>query len=164
MGYRSDVAYLIRGPKDTMMGLLAQIKVAEPHLQEALKDCVVTEQPSKHWVYEDGKSHEVTVPTVTVAFHMQGVKWYDSYPYVQNHEALRRYFADAHEEHNDSYEIDTRFVRIGEETGDIDETDTGDDHWDLHERLNVSVSLVIDEGSSFDEAMEIREGVEPDDA
>jgi hypothetical protein len=95
---------------------------------------------------------------------MQGVKWYDSYPYVQNHEALRRYFADAHEEHNDSYEIDTRFVRIGEETGDIDETDTGDDHWDLHERLNVSVSLVIDEGSSFDEAMEIREGVERSDA
>jgi hypothetical protein len=69
------------------------------------------------------------------------VKWYESYEDVQHHEALIELAAEwANDEDNHS-EIAYSFVRIGEETDDIDEKNGGDYDCDW---LNVSRSIERD--------------------
>lgn len=113
MGYRSEVAYAIalrnREDKDA---LLAQLH--DDVLEQIRKDGCFTEEDDR------------------LLFHDNGVKWYSSrllmgaaegYPEVDAHEALIQAAKDASSEGMPMTGI---FVRIGEETDDIEEDFWGD--------------------------------------
>lgn len=79
-------------------------------------------------------------------FYVEDVKWYESYPDVQAMEALFTFTSEM----NEDEEGTTRdwysgfFVRIGEETADIEEKSFGSDPWDL-----ISVTRGLDFDSTI---------------
>jgi hypothetical protein len=142
MGYRSEVAYTIRFKDENSYRLfIAEAKVKdlgkcfnddEGHLDEA--EC------------DDKKWH--------INFSTSDVKWYDSYPEVDAHNKLIALAGewvdgDTHVAIKDG-EIDLNliehrlgfiFIRIGENSDDIEETCGGDYDWDW---LRVSRQIITD--------------------
>ena len=57
------------------------------------------------------------------------MKWYESYEDVKCHEALVS-LAKEWADESDNPEIGYKFVRIGEDTDDIEQKDGGDADWD----------------------------------
>lgn len=120
MGYRSDVAYVIRFKNFQDREALVSLMLAknDPVITEAVEEC------------EYGYT---TQPLIT--FHAESVKWYHSNPYVKAHGALIR---NAHE----LYGADYRFVGVGEDGAeDIQEED---DTGDLYEYISTRHILDID--------------------
>jgi hypothetical protein len=107
MGYRSQVGYLIAfEDKDVYNQFKVQYKL-DPEYEECRKD-----EPL-YLLFLDDK--------LIVRFEADDVKWYDSFPDVIAHRKL----LDLAEEYAEKYEdVSWTFVRIGEESGDI-ETDYG---------------------------------------
>ena len=109
MGYRSTVAFIISfKDKETLDNYLA------PRLlDENIKD------------YRDNFSR-ITWDDSSVLYHVEDIKWYDTYPVVQ---ALTKLYKDAVDA-GGSY----RFIRVGEEDKDIEEeygeSDTTEPFWD----------------------------------
>jgi hypothetical protein len=103
MGYRSDVAYVIKfkdiAQRDAFVGLMM-----------AKNDANITQ------AIEETEHDDTEDPIIT--FKVGDVKWYDSYPDVQVHHQMMR---DATE----LYEAEWRFVRIGEEQTDIEVLEEG---------------------------------------
>lgn len=97
MGYRSEVAYVIKFKDIETRDQFVTLMLAK-------NNTVVTE------AINDTTHDDTKDPVIT--FKAGDVKWYDSYPDVQVHHQLMR---DA----NELYEAEWRFVRIGEETTDI---------------------------------------------
>jgi hypothetical protein len=138
------VAYLIRGPKDTMMGLLAQFRMAEPLASMALKEVVLTEGEVGETAY------------LSVGLQALGVKWNAGYPDVDCHEKLWLFFEEnADLGPDDSRGVDGKFTRVGEDTSDIEDRSFGDGDWELFRELDVSVSLDID-STAFEQENDIR--------
>jgi len=103
MGYRSQVGYLI---VFTEKEVYDQFKV-QYKLDSDYEQCRIDEPHSL--MFNDDKLH--------IRFEVDDVKWYDSYPDVIAHHKLLD-LADEYAEKYDS--VSWCFVRIGEETGDID--------------------------------------------
>ena len=109
MGYRSTVAFIISfKDKETLDNYLA------PRLlDENIKDS------------RDNFSR-ITWDDSSVLYHVEDIKWYDTYPVVQ---ALTKLYKDAVDA-GGSY----RFIRVGEEDKDIEEeygeSDTTEPFWD----------------------------------
>ena len=105
MGYRSDVAYTIRfvheddtNNKQSFYTFIAEAKVSAAAL------CFTTPN-TPSWVFEvDEKQYQIN-------FYADHVKWYESFSDVQAHEALLALASH----------IGYAFVRIGEESNDIEE-------------------------------------------
>lgn len=114
MGYRSTVAYVIQFED-------AEHKkefVAVHKLDDSLKDAI------------DELNH-LDDDTSYLSLYVDDVKWYTGYEDVQMHERL---LARIEELSNDeSYEkaISARFVRLGEETSDVQEDGYGTDPWEI---------------------------------
>jgi len=107
MGYRSDVAYSIHFEnKDTLNQFIALVMVKGGEEVKALKECQI----------ECNEISEV----FKVNFTAYDVKWYESYPDVQSHTWLMEFAVERFPEHC-GYE----FVRIGEESNDIEEQQGG---------------------------------------
>jgi hypothetical protein len=112
MGYRSDVKVLVYVPSSPPPDEKALTAEQQQEKYEALKLLLKTRfaHIDEEWggeaVFED--SAEVLV------FDITDVKWYDSYPEVQNFSA----FLDALNDMSYAYE----FGRIGEDTEDVEFT------------------------------------------
>ena len=111
MGYRSDVAYVIKfetiAQRDAFITLM--LAKNDKELREAI----------------DEVSHDDSTDPI-ITFSCQDVKWYNSYPDVMGHHVLM-------EEAVSLYGAGYRFVRVGEDANDIevrDRDDVGYDLWD----------------------------------
>ena len=110
MGYRSQVAYVIAFDEDSnAMGKFINYVMGsgDEHMIEALKAC------------------EVDFETNRINFYYTDVKWYESYEDVKGH--TRLYELCTNEETPFYPQASAKFIRVGEEMGDIEENDYGDD-------------------------------------
>ena len=106
MGYRSEVSYIIAfehmKDRDAYVDMIRARK--NEYLTRALDGCFISPDEA------------------TIFFYETNIKWYDEYPEVQAHTSLYNYargmFGDA---------VDYKFVRVGEEEGDIEVDSTNGD-------------------------------------
>jgi hypothetical protein len=109
MGYRSQVAYVISfDDKQTLNEFIAKIMVLGGHVCDALKECQI-------------EVVEGMLNCYRINFFASDVKWYDTFPEVEGHNMLRELAEEWY-----SGKSASRFIRIGEEHGDIDEQTEGD--------------------------------------
>jgi hypothetical protein len=130
MGYRSEVAYVIRfrdkEQLDTFIGV--QLCKKDEHITQAL-----------------GELHQIqtTQTEQYLYFYAQEVKWYDDYPDVKAHQKL---LEDAVEDYEETASL---FIRCGEQADDLEEDGNGDDCWDLYDYISVNrPSICIDVGNT----------------
>lgn len=126
MGYRSDVAYTIRfvHEDETNNKQSFYVFLAEAKANAATAVCFEEHGWMEFVVDEDN---------YRINFFAEGVKWYESYADVQCHEALLS-LASEWDEDNHAH-IAYQFVRIGEESDDIeDKRSESADDWIYLER------------------------------
>jgi hypothetical protein len=135
MGYRSDVGYKIKFdnwiewkpdipvearqsliPKDLFNTFLAEAKVKEE---------------TKRCFDDDDGVFKIDVENLAITFFAESVKWYESYSDVQCHEALLDLANEWIAQHQDDDRliyspVRWGFVRIGEESDDIEEKNNND--------------------------------------
>ena len=118
MGYRSDVAYVIKFKSmEQRTAYVASVRLSsDKEKQEALAEC---KQP-------EGE------PLIT--YQADNVKWYPDYAEVRAHV---RVYQDAHKEFAAIY----RFVAVGEDGAENE--DYEDDHGELEDMLYASHSLNV---------------------
>ena len=112
MGYRSDVAYVIKfddiETRDNFVTLM--LAKNDKHITEAINEC------------EYGYTKD---PIIT--FEATDVKWYDSFDDVKAHHALMHDAIEIYKEKGGKY----RFISIGEDGAEeCDEDDDDGDLWD----------------------------------
>ena len=112
MGYRSDVAYVIKfddiETRDNFVTLM--LAKNEPQTTQALSEC--------EYGYTDD-------PIIT--FQETDLKWYDSFDDVKAHRALMREAVEIYKEKGGRF----RFVSVGEDGAEeFDEDDDDGDLWD----------------------------------
>lgn len=111
MGYRSDVMALIYPePGDDKSAKFEQLKVLMATTFKAVVD--------EHF----GACMEWLEADRVLKFNIPDVKWYTSFPDVQAFETMLEEFGD------DIPGYCTEFVRIGEESGDIEQRQGGDNN------------------------------------
>jgi len=139
MGYQSEVGYAIQFDRNIQWTDTATDEdkkltgedifntfIAEAKLREETKLCFDEEESPLEINQED----------LLLKFYVDSCKWYDDYEDVQCHEALLK-LADEYidsQENNQAMKhltISYGFVRIGEETEDIDSRYGGDDGYSL---------------------------------
>jgi hypothetical protein len=130
MGYRSNVAYTIRFTDDddklnehTFYTFIAEAK-ANDSCRAALEECEVDEQELR------------------INYHVEDIKWYDSYSHVKNHMKLIELASDTIETFEDIKEcLGYVFARIGDNDDDTEWKAKGkyDSNW-----LWVKRSLIMD--------------------
>ncbi len=114
MGYRSDVAYVIKfEDADSLKAFKTAIRLEKNDLREALHDCETIED-------ED-----------VIRYHVESIKWYPDYPEVKAHIRLIRLACD------EPFNAGARLVRIGEEDDDIEVEDYGNDEVQAYDLLEV---------------------------
>ena len=123
MGYRSEVAYVIVfetvDKRDTFVELMRAKN--DEHINTALKEV------------------KALIGGREITFHECQVKWYDGYPEVGAHDQLMRNARDL-------FDAATRFIRIGEETDDIEDLVDDDPDWstgEVYELMDVYRSIDI---------------------
>jgi len=110
MGYRSEVAYVIQFSTTEKREEYINLVIASGNegLITALKECEVP-----------NALREGDYQACCINFYASDVKWYDSYDEVKAHTRLYKWAEELYPEDSGWH-----FIRIGEETGDIqDETD-----------------------------------------
>ena len=136
MGYRSEVAYTIRFTSDDERAKQSFYTfIAEAKARAATALCFSEEQAK--WGNDGG--FIVDEGRYRINFSADHVKWYTDYPEVKCHEALIE-LADewANDEDNHS-ELAYVFLRIGEQSDDIEEKFGGDYDFDWMQ-INRSIS------------------------
>ena len=133
MGYRSDLVVLIypdvdkvenEAPKYEQLKLL--MGTAFKHIVENFGDPYMT------WIDE---SH-------VLKFKLDGVKWYPSYSDVQMFEKMLAAFKGSGDDDEDITGYCTEFVRIGEESDDVEEVHTGhNNHYYLQVRRSIECNV-----------------------
>jgi len=139
MGYRSDVAYTIRfnSDHDEENKQSFYTFIGEAKAKAATAGCFTEEQ--KNW--HGGNGFIVDEGRLRINFSADNVKWYPDYDDVKCHEALIELASEwANDEDNHS-EIAYMFIRIGEQTDDIEERCGGDCDWDW---VQVNRSIIRD--------------------
>jgi len=118
MGYRSEVAYVIKFKDktdlDTFIGV--QLTKADKDITEALKELTQI---------------ETTQTEQYLFFYACDVKWYDDYPDVKVHHKFMEEAVDMFDE------ACWLFLRCGEQADDIQEESDGEDGWDLSDFISV---------------------------
>jgi len=132
MGYRSDVAYTIRFTDDhdtnnvqSFYTFLLEAK-ADPRCAIALSEVTVDEKNQRFM------------------FSADSVKWYDGYPDVRSHTALfakAQDWAKQMEEGKLNCTMGAIFIRVGEDTDDIEVTVVGEYDWDW---MSVTRGIITD--------------------
>lgn len=118
MGYRSDVAYVIKFENmDTLNAFKVSTLFEDKDMRGALDECETDEK------------------RVLIRFSAESVKWYESYPDVDSHERLISAACD------EPFKAGVRFVRIGEDYDDIEVRDQGDDMLDAWQHIDIHRSV-----------------------
>lgn len=105
MGYYSEVAYVINfEDKETRDEYVSMVLVHGDALAQALGECEVTDETHGH----------------RINFYGSTRKWYDDFSDVKAHHRLMEWAKELYPE-----KCDWKFVRIGEEQGDIQDEDSG---------------------------------------
>lgn len=128
MGYRSDVAYTIRfvHEDDTNNKQSFYTFLAEAKANAATAACF----GEQGWA-----EFQIDEANFRINFFAEGVKWYESYADVQCHEALLSLANEWDEDEDNHAHIAYQFVRIGEESDDIeDKRSESADDWIYLER------------------------------
>lgn len=124
MGYRSEVAYVIKfndiETRDNFVTLM--LAKNEPQITEALGDC--------EYGYQDD-------PIIT--FNETDVKWYESYDYVRAHHAMMREAVHIYGEEKGGR---FRFIAVGEDGQE--QFDEDDSEGDLYEYITTVHELRTD--------------------
>ena len=124
MGYRSDVAYVIKfndiETRDNFVTLM--LAKNDKHITEAINEC------------EYGYTKD---PIIT--FRETDVKWYDSFEDVQAHQQLMKDAVEIYKHKGGRY----RFISVGEDGAEeCDENDDDGDLWDyITTRHEISTSF-----------------------
>ena len=124
MGYRSEVAYIIRFENEEMRDNFINLQraKADEHINTALNELVEVED----W---------------GLGYHADHVKWYDDYPEIKAHHTL---MDDSIALFNEKEDIaGWRFIRIGEDSDDTIQEDAGHaedlyDYVDWYRGTNIS--------------------------
>ena len=128
MGYRSEVAYVINfiSPSKRDEYINVVLATQDKNLIHALKECEVT---------DDGGEARIN-------FYASDVKWYESYDDVKMHDRLLEFIDDTY---HDGGNIGWKFIRVGEEHGDVDEKDGGDSEiiYELHDDFYPTQGMEI---------------------
>ena len=123
MGYRSDVAYTIRFTSgDERAEASFYTFIAEAKAKAATAPCFSEEQ--KNW--SGGNGFIVDAERFRINFACDDVKWYESFPDVQCHEALISLASEWVNDEDNNSGIAYMFVRIGEDNNDIEQREGGD--------------------------------------
>lgn len=126
MGYRSDVAYMIKFHKaEDYWGFIAEA-TADPDTMMC-------------WDKEEWASFKQNDAELAIQFGADQVKWYPDYPDVMCHDKLWRK-ASEREDNNEGM-CDGYFVRIGEELDDIVEYQFGQEPPYDYIEINRSIQL-----------------------
>jgi hypothetical protein len=106
MGYRSEVAYLIRFRDKHLRNTFVELILAkgDEHLTAALNHCLVDPEDN------------------TICFYAAHWKWYESYPEVKAHNEMMRWAKELYED-----DCDYTFTRVGENNDDIETDMSGGD-------------------------------------
>lgn len=129
MGYRSDVMALVYPePGDDKSAKYEQLKVL---MATTFKDVVdAFGDPYMTW-------HD---PECVLQFNIADVKWYPSYPDVMAFEQMLSTFKGYDDDDIKGY--CTEFVRLGEESDDTEQTQTGDNNeYYLQVRRSIDCSF-----------------------
>jgi hypothetical protein len=133
MGYRSEVAYSICFVDEKAMGLFIThvFGSGDSHMIDALKEC------------------EVDFKELRINFHAWDTKWYDSYDDVQGHQAL--YQLPDKEDTQFFEQCDYKFMRVGEEQGDIDDeySNHTSHRVDVHDEFYTNTSITLPFASNY---------------
>jgi len=133
MGYRSEVAYTIGFEDELNMGKFINhvFGSGDEHMIDALKEC------------------EVCFKELRINFHAYDVKWYESYDDVRGHTSL--YQLPDQEDTPFYAHCDYKFIRVGEEQGDIEEeySHNADQHIDLHDGFYTCTSIELPFSSNY---------------
>lgn len=113
MGYRSDVSIAIYGPEDAMVPLLAAERLKGDSILSIDKGYV------SHFSADIAVTATERKKFIGISASFEQVKWYESYPDVQ---AWTRLLGEAAMHDG----ICTEFVRVGEDTSDIEADYHGD--------------------------------------
>ncbi len=124
MGYRSEVAYVIRFKDKAMRELFINLQraKADKHINEALSELVEVED-------------------CLLGYHADHVKWYEGYEGVKAHETLMEDSIDMFNQDEDI--VGWRFVRLGEESDDNIQAEAGNsdelyEYVDWHKSMSLS--------------------------
>ena len=131
MGYRSEVAYSISFEDENAMGLFITyvFSTNDENMITALKEC------------------EVDFKCLRINFHAWDVKWYDSYEDVKGHQAL--YQLPDKEDTPFFEKCDYKFMRVGEEQGDIDDEYSSHSSVDVHDEFYTNTSITLPFASNY---------------
>lgn len=139
MGYRSEVGYVISFNEDIEWTELAtdeDKKLTGADIFNTFLTEAKSNEDTKLCFDEDESPLEIDKERLVLKFYVDDWKWYDDYDEVKCHERL----LDLAEEYIDaqnnnqamkSLTISYGFVRVGEETEDIDTRYGGDDGYSL---------------------------------
>lgn len=126
MGYRSQVAFAIRGKKEDVAPILTAYRLSDmPGNKEALAELSVSKS-------DDGY--------VTLSFYAEDVKWYETYPETIALTAIFDAFQNA-----EQGQFDGAFMRIGEDDDDITTVYFGEWPYDLMS-LHRNIELEVPHG------------------
>ena len=123
MGYRSEVAYVIRFANKEMRELFVS-------LQRAKADKAINE----------ALSELVEVEDCLLGYHADHVKWYDGYAEVNAHYTLMKDSIDMFNQDEDI--VGWRFVRLGEEGNDNVQDENGNSD-ELYEYVDWHTSMSL---------------------
>lgn len=120
MGYRSDVAYVIKfKDKESLEAFKVSTLFEDKDMREAMADCETVEKDD------------------VIRYTVESVKWYPDYPEVKAHHRLIEAACD------EPFNANARMIRIGEELDDIECEDWGDDDWCPWDYIEVIRSLQL---------------------
>lgn len=124
MGYRSDVECCIYGePKDCATFLLKEAELIH-QIREYWKNFDSTN-------VEGVKLNSVGEPNL-MTLRLDGVKWYDGYEQVDRFMELLNNIEREAVEDSPAYNITFEFIRVGEESGDIEARCAGEPEGKLY--------------------------------
>lgn len=118
MGYRSDVTYIIECASTEEKEKFVALAMLNDTYKQALDECKHVKDNTPYLIGE-----------------FSDVKWYEDFEDVQCHMKLLQHIDEL-----DDKNVNARFVRIGEETDDIEDNAYGPNGWDVE----LYVSRVID--------------------
>lgn len=127
MGYRSEVAYVLRFKDKEMRESFVNLQraKADEYINRALDELIELEDNM-------------------LAYHAEYVKWYEDFPEVKAHHCL---MADTRDLFGDRYSSDYndqagyKFIRLGEESDDNEDEEGGNSEC-LYEYLSWTKSIV----------------------
>lgn len=143
MGYYSQVVYGIAGPVDEMKAFLVRARLKDSKLTKAIEEMKLID-----WGHPK-------MPELLLYFRGESVKWYDGYEDVKWHNELWNEAESAQRDEDSQFSnLYGSFVRIGEETLDVETHSFGDgETWEI-----AQSSTNVDSQIDFD-APDIKESM-----